>query len=147
MTRKRNQALWDQWERRIERQRTSGLSIAEFCRREGISQFSFHAWKRKLRQAGSTRQRSPANSKTRPRTVSRRPASRSSRPGPTTPTALPSFLQLPVRGTRVSPWIELTLADGTVIRVPQQNLAALDAVLRALRCGEVEAIVGEAPHA
>jgi hypothetical protein len=49
-------------------------------------------------------------------------------------TARPSeFLQLPVTAMRPSPWVELSLADGTVIRLPQQNLAALVAVLRVLR--------------
>ena len=44
-----------------------------------------------------------------------------------------SFLQLPVRDMRSSPWIELTLADGTLIRVPQENLPALTTLLRVLR--------------
>jgi len=35
------------------------------------------------------------------------------------------------------------LVDGTVIRVPQQNLAALQTVLRVLRGGEAETLVGE----
>ena len=50
MARQVNQVLWDQWRQRIERQRASGLSIAEFCRRENISRQGFHVWKRKLRQ-------------------------------------------------------------------------------------------------
>ncbi len=148
MTRKVNQALWDQWRRRIERQRSSGLSIAEFCRREDLSQASFHAWKRKLRDSRSA---PPSSQETatqrashgRRSGVSRRPAARSSSPNPAAPTGSPSFLQLPVPGTRSSPWIELTLVDGTVIRVPQQNLAALQTVLRVLRGGEAETLAGE----
>ena len=31
------------------------------------------------------------------------------------------------------PWIELTLVDGTVVRIPQENHAALGIVLRTLR--------------
>ena len=50
MARKVNQALWDQWRRRIGRQRDSGLSIAEFCRQEGVAQAAFHSWRRKLGQ-------------------------------------------------------------------------------------------------
>jgi transposase-like protein len=148
MTRKVNQALWDQWRRRIERQRSSGLSIAEFCRREDVSQASFHTWKRKLRNSRSA---PPSSQETatqqashgRRAGASRRPAARSSPPSPAAPTRSPSFLQLPVSGTRSSPWIELTLVDGTVIRVPQQNLAALQTVLRVLRGGEAETLVGE----
>ena len=147
MTGKVNQALWDQWRRRIERQRSSGLSIAEFCRREGLSQASFHAWKRKLRTSSSpapsqetATQRSSQGRRAR---VSRRPAARSFSPSHSAPTGSPSFLQLPVPGTRSSPWIELTLVDGTVIRVPQQNLVALQTVLRVLRGGDAKTLVGE----
>ena len=49
------------------------------------------------------------------------------------------FLQLPVTAVRPSPWIELVLPDGTVVRLPQQNLAALVTVLRVLR-GEPAAL-------
>jgi len=43
------------------------------------------------------------------------------------------FLQLPVRGLRSSPWIELSLVDGTLVRIPQENLTALTTLLRVLR--------------
>ena len=36
------------WRDLIERQRTSGLSVAVFCRRAGVAASSFFAWKRKL---------------------------------------------------------------------------------------------------
>jgi len=39
------------WERRIEKQRRSRLSIAEFCSQEGVSTASFYAWRRRLRGA------------------------------------------------------------------------------------------------
>jgi hypothetical protein len=55
---------------------------------------------------------------------------------------LPGFLQLPVTAVRPSPWIELALADGTVVRLPQQNVAALVTVLRVLR-GERMELPGE----
>jgi predicted deacylase len=42
-------------------------------------------------------------------------------------------LQLPLAAGPQSPWIELALADGTVVRVPQQNITAVLAVLRVLR--------------
>ena len=54
MAREVNQVLWDQWRQRIKRQRESGLSIAEFCRRENISSHGFYVWRRNLRQAAST---------------------------------------------------------------------------------------------
>jgi hypothetical protein len=36
------------WHQRLERFAHSGLSIAAFCRREGVSQPSFYAWRRRL---------------------------------------------------------------------------------------------------
>jgi hypothetical protein len=48
---------------------------------------------------------------------------------------------------RSIPWIELTLVDGTVVRIPQENLAALTTVLRTLRADNSDGPVGEARHA
>jgi hypothetical protein len=36
------------WRRRLRQQPDSGLTIHQFCNREGISTASFHAWKRRL---------------------------------------------------------------------------------------------------
>lgn len=38
----------DAWQRRLARQRMSRLSVAEFCRHEGVSVQSFYYWKRRL---------------------------------------------------------------------------------------------------
>ena len=70
--------------------------------------------------------------KRRPPVASRRPAC-GSLVEPAMPRPAPGFLQLPLEAVQPSPWIELVLADGTIVRVPQQNLAAVVAVLRALR--------------
>ena len=51
MPRQVNQVLRDQWRQRIKRQRESGLSIAEFCRRDNISSHGFYVWRRNLREA------------------------------------------------------------------------------------------------
>jgi hypothetical protein len=48
---------------------------------------------------------------------------------------------------RSSQWIELILADGTLVRVPQENLAALVTLLRFLRGDNSAELVGEAGHA
>ncbi len=45
------QALWQQRLNRFER---SGLSVSEFCDREGVSSPSFYAWRRRLRSAPPT---------------------------------------------------------------------------------------------
>jgi hypothetical protein len=44
------------------------------------------------------------------------------------------------------PWIELTLVDGTVVRIPQENHAALSTVLQILRPAG-SGLVAEARHA
>ena len=36
------------WRRRLRQQPQSGLSIQQFCQREGVSTTSFHLWKRRL---------------------------------------------------------------------------------------------------
>src|SRR5262245_2738304 len=37
------------WRDRLRRQVDSGLTIAQFCAREGLSTATFHSWKRRLR--------------------------------------------------------------------------------------------------
>lgn len=152
MAREVNQVLWEQWRQRIERQRASRLSIVAFCRKEGVSQATFHAWKRKLHGPPSARPSSPEAARARrPRrrraAVSRRRGSERSAASPAVPRRPADFLQLPVRGVRSSPWIELSLVDGTVVRVPQENLAALTTLLKVLRGDNLDVISGEAGHA
>jgi transposase len=36
------------WQQRLEHFRRSGLTVADFCDREGLSVASFYAWKRRL---------------------------------------------------------------------------------------------------
>jgi hypothetical protein len=151
MARKANQALLDQWRQRIERQRQSGLSIAEFCRRENVSPPSFYVWRRKMRPATSTRR--ALGAATRSQRLQTKRAIGTAPPRPRRGTANPTllrpteFLQLPVTATQPSPWIELALAEGTILRLPQQNLAALIAALRVLRGERLELPVGEPGHA
>ena len=152
MARAVNQALWDQWRQRIARQRESGLSIAEFCRREQVSSHRFHIWKRKLRHRTSARHGSDEvakvhRSRKQQAIVTPTRRSRHEPVTPANPARAPGFLQLPVTAVRTSPWIELALADGTVVRLPQQNLAALVTVLRALRGERLEVFRGESGRA
>jgi len=152
MARQVNQVLWDQWRQRMERQRTSGLPIVVFCRREGVSAASFHAWKRKLHNSAPARR--PSQEAGPPRRLRKRPAAGSLRQGPqqpparsVAPTHAAGFLQVPVRGPRSSPWIELSLVDGTLVRIPQENLAALTTLLRVLRGDDRDLLGSEARRA
>ena len=152
MARQVNQVLWDQWRRRMERQHASGLSIAEFCRRENIPRQGFHVWKRKLRHTASDRQASGEaarvqRSRKRRRIVATRRRSAHAPARSAVPTCPTNFLQLPMTAAQPAPWIELALVDGTILRLPQQNLAALITALRLLRGERLELPCGESGHA
>jgi len=149
MARSVNQALWDQWRQRLGRQRSSGLSIVEFCRSENVSPHRFHAWKRKLLPTPSTRQACGVTIGARWRQVIAKPHTRAEQTParPAMPPGPAAFLQLPVSAAHGSPWIELALADGTILRLPQQNLAALVTALRVLRGERLELPQGESGHA
>jgi transposase-like protein len=59
MARPKDPELEPVWRQRIQRQASSGLSIAEFCRRQGISARLFYAWRERIekRPASSTADR------------------------------------------------------------------------------------------
>jgi len=145
-------ALLTEWRERLKRQAESGLTVEAFCKEEGVSTSVFYRWQRHLRDASATTAEPAAGGES--------PRSGKKRGGPTRqnrtkvksgsePTSehLPEFLRLPVRSVRPMPWIELTLADGTVIRIPQENHAALGIVLRTLRSGSSGEPLVEARHA
>ena len=48
MGRRVDSAAWDERRKWIERQASSGISAARFCRENGLIVSNFHAWKRKL---------------------------------------------------------------------------------------------------
>lgn len=45
---KRNEEKWAYWRSMLDRQRTSGLSVRQFCKESQVSEASFHTWKRKI---------------------------------------------------------------------------------------------------
>jgi hypothetical protein len=152
MARQVNQVLWDQWRQRTERQGKSGLPIVAFCQREGVSPAALHAWKRKLRKVAAAPLPVPEaapgpRSRKRPVPIAPRQRRQHSPARSAAPTYAEDFLQLPVRGVRSSPWIELSLVDGTLVRVPQENLAALTTLLRVLRGDEGDVAGREARRA
>ena len=40
----------DQWRERIAEQERSGLSVRQFCKEQGFSEYSFYAWRKRLRK-------------------------------------------------------------------------------------------------
>jgi transposase-like protein len=152
MAQRVNQVLWDQWRQRVKRQRESGLSIAEFCRGENVSAHNFYVWRRNLREAASRQRQTHADAKAKrsrrrdAAAVSRR-AARHPLAGPIAASCPTNFLQVPAAAAQTAPWIELAMADGTILRLPQQNLAALIIALRVLRGEELELPSVESRHA
>ena len=126
----------------MSRKALSGLTIEAFCEQEGVSTSMFYTWKRNLQDSLSTPTVSQAADTSRRSNKQRARGTRRQRSQ-----VAPEFLQLPVRGVRSSPWIELTLVDGVVVRIPQENIAALTTVLRTLRAENGDGLAGEARHA
>jgi hypothetical protein len=142
--------LLTEWRERLKRQSESGLTVEAFCQKEGVSTSMFYRWQRHFQnpspeptepEAADTAHHRGKKRGGRPR---RQPEAASASEPATKPPR--EFLRLPVRSVRSMPWIELTLADGTVIRIPQENHAALSIVLRTLRPESSEPLA-EARHA
>jgi hypothetical protein len=142
--------LLTEWRERLKRQSESGLTVEAFCKKEGVSTSMFYRWQRHFQnpspapttsEAGDTAHRRGKKRGGRPR---RQPEAAPATEPATKPPR--EFLRLPVRSVRSMPWIELTLVDGTVIRIPQENHAALSTVLRMLR-PESSGPFAEARHA
>jgi hypothetical protein len=147
-----NAVVWDQWRERVERQDAGGLSVAEFCRREGIATHAFYVWKRKLRQKAAGRGEAGQAG------GSRGGRRRSAAAGPSRPSGRPpagsargvksaGFLQLPIAAIGPGAQIEVALCDGTVVRLASLDRRALVAVLRVLRGQQGERSCGEGRHA
>jgi hypothetical protein len=90
------------WRRTIRQQQRSGLCVRDFCRREGLKDWTFRWWRQEL---------------------ARRDHERSAAPSAEPTEAAPSFL--PVRvvdleavAPRTAPPIEIVLPAGPTVRVP-----------------------------
>jgi hypothetical protein len=92
------------WQQRLQRFRDSGLSVADFCDREGVSTASFYAWRRRLRLDPTP-------------------------PAPDTPRLVPVRLVTPP----ASGPVELLLPSGVILRLsPDCDLAWLRQLLALL---------------
>ena len=113
MPRQVNQVLWDQWRQRIKRQRESGLSIAEFCRRENISGHGFYVWRRNLREVSRRRREPRADARlqrSRRRSAGSRRAARFASPVGSAAACDGLPATAGHGGTSNDPWIEVGLA-------------------------------------
>ena len=45
----------DVWRERLAEHSRSGLSVKQFCEERGLTQYSFYAWRKRLRQNGPVR--------------------------------------------------------------------------------------------
>jgi len=45
----------DQWAERIAAQQCSGLSVKQFCKEQGLTEYSFYAWRKRLQETGPVR--------------------------------------------------------------------------------------------
>ena len=140
MAQESNGQLQKTWQNRIDRQQRSGQTVAQFCQQEGVSTPSYYQWKRKL-QADQPAQRKKGT------TGRKVKAPKHHKPKASAPSASPPFVQLPLPAPPSCPWIEVVLSEGTIIRLPQQNLAALKTVLGALGNSTPPTAVEEARYA
>lgn len=144
-------ALVTEWRERLKRQSESDLTVEAFCKQEGVSTSMFYRWQRQLQEPSPEPTASEAVGKA-PRPGKKRGGRQRRQRSEAMPTTKPAaehppdFLRLPVRSVRSMPWIELTLVDGTVVRIPHENHAALTAVLQTLR-PESSGPLAEARHA
>jgi hypothetical protein len=45
----------DEWAERIAVQQRSGISVKQFCKERGLTEYSFYAWRKRLQERGPVR--------------------------------------------------------------------------------------------
>src|ERR1043166_7736204 len=45
----------DEWAERIGAQQHSGMSVKQFCKEQGLTEYSFYAWRKRLQEKGPVR--------------------------------------------------------------------------------------------
>jgi hypothetical protein len=45
----------DEWSERIAAQQRSGISVKQFCKEQGVTEYSFYAWRKRLQERGPVR--------------------------------------------------------------------------------------------
>jgi transposase-like protein len=92
------------WRRQIQRQQEGSLTVAEFCRRLGVSTVTFYAWKRRFREA-------PTASALMPERPSARPMPEASG------AATPAFLPVSIFNAGAPGQLEIELANACIVRL------------------------------
>jgi transposase-like protein len=98
------QARRDWWRRQIQRQSESRLTVADFCRRLGVSAVTFYAWKRRLQEASL--EALPTSS-----------GQTATTPHASDSLSAPTFLPVAIRDSVSSPQIEIELGNQCVVRI------------------------------
>jgi hypothetical protein len=111
----RDPAREQQWRERVAQWQSSGLSARAFCVRHGLTEPTFHYWKRELRARDEAAESAQ-------RTAPKRPPATSSRPTFVPVTVLP--------GTTFS--VEVRCPSGHVVCLPECDAASLASLFAAL---------------
>jgi len=45
----------NEWAERIAAQQHSGISVKQFCKEQGLTEYSFYAWRKRLQESGPVR--------------------------------------------------------------------------------------------
>ena len=94
------QARHEWWRRQIQRQKDGRLSVAEFCRRLGVTTVTFYAWKRRFRAAPPS------------------PPLICERPSPTANGApTPAFVPVSIVDAGLNGQLEIELTNACVVRL------------------------------
>jgi hypothetical protein len=51
----KSNAKADEWAERIAAHQRSGISVKQFCRERGLTEYSFYAWRKRLQESGPVR--------------------------------------------------------------------------------------------
>lgn len=109
---RRDIRLEKRWRGLIARQTKSGLGVRGFCRREGIAETSFYAWRRELQLRGRERL------------------------ADSSPHGLPAFMPVrlaPERAVGMHDGVAIELGHGRVLRLPPEvSVARITELVRAV---------------
>jgi len=122
-----------EWDDRLARRESSGLTVAEFCEWEGVSVAAFYQWRRKFSGKSESRP-SPAQRASlmsRDGSVLRSPLTNTSAFLPVQLTASKTITDSrgPARTVAAFPHIEIQLPNGVCVFVPMSDTSTLREVL------------------